>query len=208
MKTHRHLVIFTRYPQLGTGKRRLAAQTGAVEALRFQRVNLEHTLLRLGRDARWTTWLAITPDRSAPWPQCVNLIPQGKGDLGVRLLHVAKTLPRGPVLVIGSDVPGIPPQLIARGFQLLDGHDAVLGPSSDGGYWAVGLRRRPTIIDPFKSVRWSTSYALADTLRNLGEKSVALLDELDDVDDANALRRKEGWNLLNKRSLGGKNIVT
>ena len=58
----RHLVIFARWPQLGSGKRRLAAGVGAVEALRFQRVTLSLTVLRLGRDRRWITWLAVTPD--------------------------------------------------------------------------------------------------------------------------------------------------
>lgn len=200
MKTNRHLVIFTRYPQLGTGKRRLAAQAGAVEALRFQRVNLGQTLLRLGRDGRWMTWLAVTPDRSGPWPPNVGVVPQGKGDLGERLIRVAKALPTGPVLIIGSDVPGIPPALIAKGFQLLEGHDAVLGPSSDGGYWAIGLRRRPAIVDPFRAVRWSTSHALYDTLRNLAGRSVGTLAQLDDVDDAESLRCRAGWNLLNGRS--------
>ncbi len=116
MKSDRHLVLFTRYPQLGTGKRRLAAHTGAVEALRFQRVSLANTLLRLGNDSRWSIWLAATPDYAGPWPSQYGVVRQGKGDLGQRLMRVVNSLPTGPVLVIGSDVPGIPPDLIAKGF--------------------------------------------------------------------------------------------
>ena len=57
MPLTRHLVIFTRYPKLGAGKKRLAAGIGAIQALRFQRVMLAQAIRRLGRDPRWTTWL-------------------------------------------------------------------------------------------------------------------------------------------------------
>ena len=64
MALTRHLLIFTRYPRFGTGKSRLAAGAGPGVTLRFQRVMLSMLLLRLSRDPRWTTWLAVTPDRS------------------------------------------------------------------------------------------------------------------------------------------------
>lgn len=196
MPLNRHLVIFTRYPSFGTGKRRLAAGIGAAHALRFQRVSLAHTLQRLGTDRRWKTWLAVTPDRSGPWPQHVGVISQGQGDLGQRLTRVAEALPRGPLLIIGSDVPCITRGLIFEAFHLLGGHDAVLGPSTDGGYWAVGLRRRPRTVNPFRAVRWSTSHALGDTLANLRGYSVASLAPLDDIDDAATLMRFPHWDLF------------
>ncbi|MGD9710772.1 MAG: TIGR04282 family arsenosugar biosynthesis glycosyltransferase [Thermomicrobiales bacterium] len=196
MLNNRHLVIFTRYPRLGTGKRRLAAQIGAVQALRFQRVSLTLTLQRLGRDDRWNTWLAVTPDHSGPWPRQYRVVPQGNGDLGDRLGRIAKRLPIGPVLIVGSDVPSITTELISRGFHLLEGHDAVLGPSEDGGYWAIGLRRRPRTVIPFRDVRWSTQHALSDTLSNLNNCTVARLAQLEDVDDGSSLSRFPQWSIL------------
>lgn len=192
----RHLVIFTRYPRMGAGKRRLAAGVGPVEAVRFQRVSLANTLRRIGHDRRWTTWLAVTPDRSGPWPPACKVVPQGSGDLGKRLSRVIHRLPRGPMLIIGSDAPYVTAELIGRGFQLLEGHDAVFGPAMDGGYWAIGLRRRPRIIAPFDAVRWSTEYALSDTLRNLDGCSAAMLPQLDDVDDVASLARCPHWSIL------------
>jgi glycosyltransferase A (GT-A) superfamily protein (DUF2064 family) len=123
-------------------------------------------------------------------------VKQGKGDLGQRLARVSAGLPRGPVLIIGSDVPGITKELVSEAFHLLGGHDAVVGPSSDGGYWAIGLRRRPRTINPFRDVRWSSPYALEDTLANLRGHSVAKLSSLDDIDDADAMRRFPQWALL------------
>jgi uncharacterized protein len=199
MALQRHLVVFTRYPSFGTGKRRLAAGVGAAKALRFQRVSLAHTIQRLGTDRRWKMWLAVTPDRSGPWPRQTKVIPQGGGDLGQRLTRIAKRLPRGPVLIVGSDIPGITTNLIFNAFHVLDGHDAVLGPSTDGGYWAVGLRRRPRTANPFHDVRWSTSHALADTLSNLKGCSVARLAPLDDIDDAASMKRFSRWALLTDR---------
>lgn len=196
MSLVRHLVIFTRYPRLGTGKRRLAAGVGNAVALRFQRVALFHLLLRLGCDARWRTWLAVTPDRSGPWPRWVHVVPQGDGDLGDRMARVAGGLPPGPVVIVGTDSPCIEAGHIARAFRSLGSHDAVFGPATDGGYWSVGLRRRPRFLDPFAGVRWSSEHALRDTLENLPNRRVAMLETLDDVDDAESLARSPFWSLL------------
>ena len=49
-------------PRAGRIKRRLAASVGVVSAARFYRTCLAHTLLRLGRDPRWRTLLAVSPD--------------------------------------------------------------------------------------------------------------------------------------------------
>ncbi len=192
----RHLVIFTRSPRLGAGKKRLAAGIGPMQALRFQRVMLAQTIRRLTRDPRWTTWLAVTPDRSGPWPKNIGVLPQGGGDLGARMASCARRLPPGPVLIIGVDIPGISAEEIFRAFQLLGDKTAVFGPAADGGYWAVGLRRRPHFIDPFGDVRWSSRRALADTMANLRGKPIALLETLEDVDDAASLARLAGWESL------------
>ena len=56
--------------------------------------------------------------------------------------RILDALPPGPVVIIGSDVPGIRPHHIATAFRALGGSDAVLGPAIDGGYWLIGLKRR------------------------------------------------------------------
>lgn len=201
MRYARHLVIFARLPRLGRGKRRLARDIGAIEALRFQRVMLGKLLRRLGRDPRWSTWLGITPDRSGPWPRGVATLPQGGGDLGQRMARVAQHLPPGPVVIIGSDIPDIAAPDVAAAFRALGSKAAVFGPAKDGGYWLVGLRRRPRFIDPFANVRWSSEHALADTLANLAGKEVAMLRTLSDIDDGEAWRvngRREASNACSR----------
>jgi rSAM/selenodomain-associated transferase 1 len=195
-RSGRHLVIFTRQPRLGSGKRRLAQDIGQVAALRFQRAMLSLLLRRLGRDRRWITWLAVTPDRARPWPARLPVVPQGQGDVGLRMGRVARMLPRGAVVIVGSDIPGITAGDIALAFKALGHRDAVFGPASDGGYWLVGLRRRPRLLIPFDGVRWSSEHALKDTLANLAGRPVGLLRQLTDIDDGAAFSRARNWRAL------------
>lgn len=185
----RHLVIFARYPHFGVGKRRLAAEVGELAAWRFQRFAMAILLRELARDRRWTTWLAVTPDRPAGWVRRARAIGQGPGDLGARLTRLAKRLPRGPVVIIGSDAPQVRRGDVAAAFYCLGGSDAVFGPSVDGGYWLLGLSPRGRLHPPFEGVRWSSATTLADTAANLQRPRVSYLRELEDVDDAASLQR-------------------
>lgn len=192
----RHLVIFARVPQAGRVKRRLGAEIGMGEAARFYRRILDDQIRRMVRDPRWTVWLFVTPDTTRDHPAW-RLVPvsrrrpQWQGDLGRRMKRPFLTLPAGSVVLVGSDIPDMRPSHVARAFALLGMHDLVFGPARDGGFWLVGARRvRPLPRPLFAEVRWSTATALADTLASLpAHVTVALADTLEDVDDAEALRR-------------------
>ena len=192
MSVGRHLVIMARAPRLGAGKRRLARDLGALAAWHFQRRMLGRVLRRLARDPRWTTWLAVTPDRAArhtAWVAPARVIPQGAGGLGARMARLLRERPPGPVVVVGSDIPDLHAGHIARAFRALGRHDWVFGPAADGGYWLVGARRRSAPWRPFDAVRWSSQHALADSLANLAGARVAFLEELHDVDTGEDLAR-------------------
>lgn len=184
------LVVFARAPRLGAVKRRLARGIGARGALRFYQRQLAAVLRATGRDRRWRTVIAATPDR-APyrWPMAVPRVAQGRGDLGARMLRAMRPYRR--CVLVGSDIPGITAQDIAAAFRALGRADAVFGPARDGGYWLVGMGpRRPAT--PFAGVRWSTRHALRDTQANFAGRRVARLRKLRDVDtaaDLDALRR-------------------
>lgn len=192
----RHLVIFARAPQAGRVKRRLAREIGVLAATRFYRTTLERTLRLLVADRRWTVWLFVTPDNSLDHPiWCgARRRRQGHGDLGQRMRRPFDTLPPGPVVVVGSDIPAMRGHHIARAFTLLGCNDLVFGPASDGGFWLVGAKcLRPLPHTLFDGARWSTPHALADTLSTIPDRySVGFADTLDDVDDAEDLRRIRG----------------
>lgn len=190
----RHLILFVRVPRLGAGKRRLARDIGDMEALRFQRLMLARLLHRLGRDRRWQLRLAVTPDRQRPRclpiPAGAVVLGQGSGDLGVRMHRALVACPPGPAVLVGSDIPDMAAAHIGEAFRLLGRRDLVFGPTGDGGFWLIGARRSPRLPPPFGHARWSSPYALADTIGNLPPRvSVGFAARLEDVDDGIGFRR-------------------
>lgn len=199
MKLTRHLVVFAKAPRIGDVKRRLAAGIGDGAAWRFYSATSRQVLRRVARDPGWRCWLAVTPDRFSTkgrfWPAEIARIPQGPGGLGDRMARPIRNLPPGPVVIIGTDIPALGACHIRAAFDALRSNDVVFGPAGDGGYWLIGLNRCPrrrefAATGLFTGVRFSTAAALADTRANLDPRfRVAMLERLDDVDDAPAFAR-------------------
>ena len=185
MRFSRRLVIMAKAPRAGAVKSRLARAIGAAPAAFVYRHLLARTLRVVGRDPRWTTIVAVTPDTAAPR---FAGMPQGPGDLGARMDRLMRTLPPGPVVIVGTDIPRISATDIARAFASLGSADAVFGPAADGGYWLVGMKRRPRVRAIFSRVRWSSDNALADTLANCTGLDVVMLDERADIDTGDDYR--------------------
>ena len=186
MRYRPRLVVMVKEPRPGKVKTRLGRDIGMVGAAWWFR-NQVTRLLREVDSPRWETILAVAPDheglRSRIWPAHLPRVAQGSGDLGARMGKLLRSLPPGPVCIVGADVPDITQSHITCAFAALGNHQAVLGPAEDGGYWLVGLKRitpPPAIL--FKDVRWSTQHTLTDTLVGLRGMDVALIDRLRDVD--------------------------
>jgi uncharacterized protein len=198
--THR-LVLFVRAPRLGAGKRRLAREIGDVAAVRFERLMIALLLRRLGADRRWRLRIALTPDRARLGlrirRRATEVTAQGQGDLGIRMERSLRSSAYGPVVLVGADIPALGADEVAAAFRLLGGHDLVLGPAEDGGFWLVGLRNPRRFSKLFRDVRWSSQHARADTLAGLPRGlRVAFAPQLCDVDDAESyyrLRPRRGF---------------
>lgn len=194
----RSVILFVRAPRLGAVKRRLGRDVGPLPAWRFYRTAAGRVLRHLTRDPRWACRLAVTPDRfrtpRAAWPGLgrFSRVPQGHGDLGLRMARALVDAPPGPRVLVGSDIPEIDASAVDRAFAALGLADAVFGPAPDGGFWLIGLSgRRPLPrLRPLAGIRWSSPHALADTRAALPTGwTVALLDPLEDVDDGASYRR-------------------
>ncbi|MBY5986680.1 TIGR04282 family arsenosugar biosynthesis glycosyltransferase [Roseovarius atlanticus] len=188
----RQLVVMLKEPRPGRVKTRLARDIGQIAATWWVRHQTARLLRRL-RDPRWDLVLAVAPDAagltSRAWPDDLERMPQGPGNLGDRMARVMRTRPPGPVCIIGGDIPGITPAHIARAFASLGRNDAVFGPAPDGGYWLVGMKRTRAVPASFlQGVRWSTEHALADSRATLPDARIGLVDTLQDVDTADDLR--------------------
>ena len=198
----RHLVVMVKEPRAGRVKTRLGRDIGMAPAAWWMRHQLRR-LLQQVRDPRWDLWLAVAPDRavdSRAFPGDLPRMAQGPGDLGDRMGRVlrgrpvgaassGKTFrPRGPVVIIGADIPAVSRANIWRAFRALGDCDTVIGPAQDGGYWLIGMKGlRPPLPTLFDGVRWSTPHALNDTVATLSGQRVAMVDTLSDVDDASDL---------------------
>lgn len=190
----RSLVILAKEPRPGRVKTRLARDIGTIAAAGWYRNQLARLARRLSPDPRWRTVIAVSPDTSLAsraWPRGLDLIPQGDGDLGIRMIRALAAQPPGPAVLIGADIPGVRREHIARAFSLLGQFETVLGPSDDGGYWLIGLRRSTAALSGrvLSGIRWSSPHALSDTTARLAPHSVGFADRLSDVDTGEDLAR-------------------
>ena len=191
------LVLFLRAPVLGQAKTRLAREIGSVPALRVYKRLVAHALNGLrGLEHPLQCWYAGDVSvLTACWPELrtMRLRPQWGADLGERMANAIAGAPveaGEPVVLIGSDCPGIDAAYVREAFAALDaGADLILGPASDGGYGLIGMRE--CRYELFRGVPWSTDAVAAVTRR----KAVALglrvtsLAEIWDVDNAADWRR-------------------
>ncbi len=122
----------------------------------------------------------------------IGLMQQRGDSLGVRLDNLlTEALASGATkaVVMDSDSPTLPAVFLVQAFERLDTADVVLGPTQDGGYYLIGMRKpHPNLL---RQVQMSTPSVLADTL-SLAEKnsvSVSLLPSWYDIDTIDDLRR-------------------
>ena len=100
----------------------------------------------------------------------MKCIPQGRGDLGDRLSRISHQVflrEYRKVIILASDTPHLPRDVIRSAIARLDEIDVVLGPCDDGGYYLIGLRfRAPTL---FAGIPWSTAQVLDRTIQRAQE---------------------------------------
>lgn len=186
-------------PKPGLVKTRLGKSIGMTRAAWWFRHNANDLIRNLSSENLWTTILAVSPDKeglsSRVWPNGLRRWPQGAGNLGLKMANIFKNAKKGPVVIIGSDIPRIKTRYIKAAFDALGDHDAVVGPSYDGGYWLIGMKRGAKSIPCtiFQNVRWSTPNALSDTIKSfegLKVKQIIKLQDIDTVEDFKRLDQK------------------
>jgi uncharacterized protein len=181
------LIIFAREPEPGQVKTRLAPFMGETAAAELYSCMLIDTV------AKATALPGVVPLIFAAgemawfrrrFPE-VRLSPQQGGDLGERMEKAFADVfagGAGPVCIVGSDSPDLPPEYVMRAFAELESADIVFGPSEDGGYYLLGMRRLHREL--FRGIAWSTGDVLERSLRIAEEAGLkrALLPEWYDVD--------------------------
>lgn len=190
------LAIMAKAPRAGFSKTRLIPALGPEGASQVAAAMLADTidLCRSVADARPSTTVGIcfAPDDGeeeirAIAPGIRALRAQRGTTLGQRLTAATEDFfaaGADAVVIVGADSPTLPVPVFSEAFDRLErGADVVIGPTRDGGYYLIGLRRPTTAL--FVAVPWSTSRVLAATLERAAAKglSVELLPEWYDIDE-------------------------
>ncbi len=165
------LVVYAKAPWPGRVKTRLSPFLSPVEAAEVYQFSLQAVVERLeSADIHPQIWFFEEWDRrglEGLFPGRI-LRPQKGGDLGERMYHTFTTLleeGETSVFILGSDAPTLPVEFLQEGIRLLENHDCVLGPTQDGGYYAIGLRHIDRRI--FSQVSWSLPTVLERTIANI-----------------------------------------
>ena len=123
-----------------------------------------------------------------------SLLPQRGDKFGDRLFFAVEDLFEcgfDSVCLIDSDSPTVSAEHFAKAVEMLStGKDrAVLGPSDDGGYYLIGVKKPHRQL--FEQIDWSTERVLNQTIQRASELGleVQLLPSGYDVDDVAGLKR-------------------
>ena len=187
------IMVFVRNPELGHVKTRLAKSIGDQAALETYKILSKHTSKIISEiDSDQLIFYSDKIQDNDVWTatNCKKQI-QTKGDLGQKMLAAFQygfSLGYQKILIIGSDLYSLRPKHIESAFEQLENYDVVIGPALDGGYYLLGLN----FIIPkiFKQKQWSTSSVLKETLSDLKEFNVNLLEPLNDIDTYEDLKKE------------------
>ncbi|MBT8281453.1 MAG: TIGR04282 family arsenosugar biosynthesis glycosyltransferase [Muriicola sp.] len=179
------LLIFTRNPELGKCKTRLAASVGDKAALEIYTFLLQHTVkVTLPLKAQKTVYYSDKLGVNDLWDEKEyhKKLQQGN-DLGERMANAFQegfNAGYKRIIVIGSDLFDLSTDDLITAFDKMQSCDFVLGPASDGGYYLLGMTR--FVPEVFKGKNWGTASVLEDTINDLRHENYCLLTVKNDVD--------------------------
>ncbi len=186
--------MFARAPVPGRVKTRLIGRFSAEQVCELYEAFVQDLWATLA-SARGDAELFLYADGAHPkWTALAGprFRLQRGANLGQRMLDCFTELQAGgygPLLIVGSDSPALPPGHLEQWTEMLAQHAAVLGPAEDGGYWAMGCRAPHHQM--FDGVEWSSPRTLAQTAVALSACGMppAYLPQHYDVDTPEDLAR-------------------
>ncbi len=199
------LGVFAKYWEPNRVKTRLARTIGPTAAAKLYKQFLVAQLAEWKGLVDFPTVVFAPEERRSDFAKLITepllsggnwqLEPQSGGDLGQRLESFFERAFRRDgtrkVIVAGSDTPHLPRRVILAALRELQRHDCVIGPTLDGGYYLLGLRR--PLPQLFREIDWSSPHVFEQTvaqIRSLRPSvGVACLGHSFDVDQADDLPR-------------------
>lgn len=194
------LLVFIKYPKAGYVKTRLAKAIGSKNAALLYKIFTETVVKRI-KSTYYKIFVFYMPvskrKEVISWlGDDLNYYSQKGIDLGQRLKNAFKiAFENGAkkVVVIGTDSPLIEQKEIKDAFAKLNDRECVIGPSRDGGYYLLGLKKYNA--DVFKDIKWSTEKVFSQTVGKLEESNAKFLVldfnfDIDNVEDLCVLKKE------------------
>ncbi|MFH7000575.1 TIGR04282 family arsenosugar biosynthesis glycosyltransferase [Flavobacterium bizetiae] len=197
MKTNA-LIIFTRNPELGKVKTRLAKTIGDKNALEVYIRLLLHTMkVTQSLDCDKFVFYDTKIETNDLWLETLyeKRIQSGV-DLGVRMQDAFQQifeLGYKDCIIVGSDLFDLQDYHIDEAFYKLQFSDGVIGPAEDGGYYLLGLKK--VIPSIFKNKNWGTSNILSATLKDLENYKIEFTETLNDIDTFEDLEKSNYYKI-------------
>ena len=179
------ILVFAKTPVIGTVKTRLAKKIGAEKALWVYKQLLKktETVLQKTKADRILFYSGKSVmDFGTHFIQFQKQKQQGE-NLGQRMLSAFQWgFKKGytNIIIIGSDLWELDTNTIDGAFDYLNNHDVVIGPATDGGYYLLGMTK--LIPEVFKNKKWGSSSVAADTLNDLKDYKISIIDKKTDLD--------------------------
>lgn len=193
---NRAIIVMCKAPVAGAVKTRLTTFLSPEEAADLA-VCFAIDTAKKAQTVCENTIIAVAGDKNLlaeNLPENLIWIEQRGADLGERMHNALVSAFQqnfSPLVVIGTDSPTLPAEFIANAIEILSKNhaDAVLGESTDGGYYLIGLNEPNRQI--FQNVTWSAPETFAETRRNVEQANLrfARLPVWYDVDLPEDLRR-------------------
>lgn len=186
----KNLLVFTRNPELGKVKSRLAKSIGKENALAVYNILLAHTH-KTTKDLAVKKHVYYSNEIPAKdiWGTEFEKKQQHGKDLGERMHNAfTESFDAGykKTILIGSDLLEISTELINEAFDLLEENDVVIGPALDGGYYLIGMKKECKGL--FENKQWGTNTVYEQSTESiiqnsLNFKALKTLNDIDIVED-------------------------
>ena len=178
-KTHDNaLILFARDPVLGKVKTRLSPFLEDESILKLYTCFLQDSLNNIRQVENIDHFVGVAPSNESGFfsemlaPDIQLFIQEGEllGDKMRRAIQDRFAEGYERVVIIGSDSPSLPVSYIYRAFD--SDKDMVLGPSTDGGYYLIGMKGK--VVEVFDGVNWGTKTVLRETCERLVKNGAEL----------------------------------
>ncbi len=171
------LLVIAKRPTAGATKTRLTPPLSLEQAAGLYECFLRDTLDLVRRVPNITPFITYFPQDARAYFRTLapdfGLILQEGDTLGERLdcaLSYCLTNGFQRAVIMDSDSPTLPSEYLSQAFEALTRAEIVLGPSTDGGYYLIGMKQpHPRLL---RQVKMSTPFVLQDTLALASEENL------------------------------------